>query len=439
MSLLYDLWRETCAKRRHQPAIHAVADGKSWTFGELDAEISRKSLGNSQIVACGSGNSVDFFVTFLAARRQNRVFLPLGEQKFQNVALPNGTAMLKLTSGSTGEPKGIAVSDENLVADAKNIISTMQIREDDVNLAAISLAHSYGFDSLVLPLIVQGTPMVLLDSFLPRAALDAIGKFRLTVAPLVPMMCESVCEIDGDVSSVRTFISAGAMLPRDVAARFHEKFGRKIHTFYGSSECGGICYDRSDEPVLPQGCVGTPMDNVNVTLTEENRVRVQSAAVTLGYVPAESQEILGNGVFLTGDLGKFDEQNRLFLTGRVADFINVAGQKVHPSEIEACISALGGVKAAVVVGVPDAQRGESVGAMIVADGCDESAIFSHCRAKLAAWKVPRVVKIVGALPYNERGKISRADVRAMLVQATQPSTSSPSATTSSPTLAETEN
>ncbi|MCX6897713.1 MAG: fatty acid--CoA ligase family protein [Verrucomicrobia bacterium] len=426
MGLLYELWERVCADRGNHVAVHDLIRGCSWTFGEIRNAVLKGKLDASAVVPCETGNSVDFIVTFLTACRHGRVFMPLERstpaviqqriiQQFTDIELPAGTAMLKLTSGSTGQPKGIALSESNLVADVQHICRTMDIRSEDLNLATISVAHSYGFDNLVLPLIVQGTPMVLLDSFLPRSVLDAIARYQVSVVPLVPFMYDSLAALEGNWSSVRTCISAGAMLSPEVAARFHAKSGRKIHTFYGSSECGGICFDHSHEPVLPAGCVGTPLDSVRVSLDDTQRVCVQGLSVALGYVSAHAEDTLCDGRFLTSDLGKFDSLGRLLLTGRVAGVINIAGQKVHPAEVERCLLSLHGVKAAAVVGLPEPSRGEAVGALVVAEKLDEAAILQHCHAHLAAWKVPHRLKIVSALPYGDRDKLSSDAVRALLV------------------------
>jgi acyl-coenzyme A synthetase/AMP-(fatty) acid ligase len=137
--------------------------------------------------------------------------------------------------------------------------------------------------------------------------------------------------------------------------------------------------------------------------------------VALGYVSAHADDTLCDDRFLTSDLGKFDNLGRLLLTGRTAGVINIAGQKVHPAEVERCLLSLHGVKAVAVVGLPEPSRGEAVGALVVAGALDEAAILQHCRLHLAAWKVPYRLKIVSALPYADRGKLSSDAVRALLV------------------------
>src|SRR5262249_20253147 len=121
--------------------------------------------------------------------------------------------------------------------------------------------------------------------------------------------------------------------------------------------------------------------------------------------------------YVTGDLGSIDAAGRLVLTGRAKDVINVAGRKVAPAEIEACLLALDGVAEAVVLGVPDPVRGEAIGALVVAShgaGVDEARLLARCRESLPAWKVPRVVKMVRTLPRDGRGKLARREIRALL-------------------------
>lgn len=421
------IWRETSARLAGAPAIHVEPEGRTWTFGEIEGAVAaRSSERGPSLFPSAAGNTVAFVADFLAARRTGRTFVAIDrttppeerEELLERIArggIPPQTAVIKVTSGSTGKAKGVALTEAALLAGVRSIVTTMAIGPDDVNLAAISLSHSYGFDNLVLPLIVQGTAMALLESFAPRAALDAIARRRVTFVPLVPVMYESLTGLDGDWSSVRRCISAGSPLDPALARRFHDRTGRKIHTFYGASECGGIAFDRTDDPAPPRGSVGTPLDGVRIDLAEDGRVRVHSDSVSLGPLPPDAAEPWEPGkTYVTGDLGHVDESGRLVLTGRAKDVINVAGRKVAPAEIETCLLALGGVAEAVVIGMPDPVRGEAIGALVVAPALDEEGLRAWCRESLPAWKVPRIVKVVRALPRDARGKLARKEIRALL-------------------------
>lgn len=440
------VWRGTAARLAEAAAIHVEPEGRTWTFAEIEAMVAAREreieIGGGPLRPSGdawadalapstAGNTVAFVVDFLAARRAGRVFVAIdrtmppderGEllARITRGGIPGETAVIKVTSGSTGRAKGVALTEAALLAGVRNILSTMEIGPGDVNLGAISLSHSYGFDNLVLPLIVQGTAMALLEDFTPRAALDAIARRRVSFVPLVPVMYEALAALDGDWSSVRRCISAGAPLDPALARRFEERTGRKIHTFYGASECGGIAFDRTDDPAPPRGAVGTPLDGVSIDFADDGRVRVRSASVSLGPLPPDAAEPWEPGAcYVTGDLGTIDGAGRLVLTGRAKDVINVAGRKVSPAEIEACLLGLDGVAEAVVLGVPDPVRGEAIGALVVAAhgaAADEARLLARCRSSLPSWKVPRIVKVVRALPRDGRGKLARKEIRALLEQ-----------------------
>ena len=194
---------------------------------------------------------------------------------------------MKLTSGSTGMPKGIVATEANLIADCTNICSTMDIRPGDINLGAIPFSHSYGFANLVMPLLVQGTPIVVSNDYLPQSLVDLANQHRCTVAPLIPMVFEHLATAaHGSFETVRTFLSAGAPLPASTSRKFRERFGIEIHSFYGCSECGGITYDRTGGAV-ERGTVGAAMNGVTLT-TNARRLSVRSGSVAAGSgAPAE--------------------------------------------------------------------------------------------------------------------------------------------------------
>ncbi|MFP5247003.1 MAG: class I adenylate-forming enzyme family protein, partial [Thermoanaerobaculia bacterium] len=180
-------------------------------------------------------------------------------------AVPAEARLIKLTSGSTGTPKGIVTTEANLIADCVNICRTMDIRPSDINLGAIPFSHSYGFSNLVTPLLVQGTPVVYSNDYLPQALVDLANRHHCTVAPLIPLaFAHLTTAAHGQFETIRTFISAGAPLPASTSRRFRDRFGIDIHTFYGCSECGGITYDRHGAAV-ERGTVGAAMDGVTLT------------------------------------------------------------------------------------------------------------------------------------------------------------------------------
>jgi acyl-CoA synthetase (AMP-forming)/AMP-acid ligase II len=293
----------------------------------------------------------------------------------------------------------------------------MGITDRDLNFAVIPLSHSYGLSNLLTPLLVFGVPMVLSRDRMPRAVLDDLARTGATVFPGMPVFYQAFSEM-ADVPALpqlRLCISAGAPLPLEVARKFRQKFNQPIHSFYGSSECGGICYDR-DALLLEPGFVGQSMRGVDLDLLEpdasESRLRVRSAAVGDGYFPEPDEEKLGHGRFAPDDLlsasgGGFR------IVGRISDVINVAGKKVNPAEVEAELLRFDGVRAAVVFGRQSVLRNEEVAACVVAEErVRESDLLEHCRERLSGWQVPKRIFFVTEIPANERGKVNRRELAA---------------------------
>lgn len=436
-----------------RPALIAGATGAVITRGELrrrsgevGAELQAAGLSGGDLVAVQLPNSADFIATWLAAVERGLVFVPIdrdapetevaqilghfavkglayrrdrSSERMQiatravdlHPALPSHARLIKLTSGSTGMPRGIVTSEANLIADFENIASSMRIAAGDINLGAIPFSHSYGFSNLVLPLVLQGTPIVISNDYLPQSILDLANRFECTVVPGIPMMFELLSTMkreDGDFRTVRTFISAGAPLPASTSRRFRERFGIDIHSFYGCSECGGITYDRAGAAV-ERGTVGAAMDGVSLQ-SSQSRVTVHSRSVALGYLTdAERFEPFDADRFTTDDLIDLREDGEVALIGRASELINTAGKKVNPREVEQIILQLDGVREVKVYGAPAGARGEVVAAAVVADpDVTREQIREFCRTRLSLHKVPRIVKLIEAIPIDERGKVKRA-------------------------------
>ena len=401
----------------------------------LAVELAETGMREGELLALQLPNSVEFVAAFLAALLLRLIVVPIDRDasaaevatilghfgvrgliaanqkpyvRAANPFLLQDARLIKLTSGSTGAPKGIVTTEANLIADCENICATMDIRPDDLNLGAIPFSHSYGFSNLVTPLVLQGTPVVFSNDYLPQAMVEMANRYRCTVAPLIPMVfAHLTTAAHGSFASVRTFISAGAPLPPSTSRRFRERFGIDIHSFYGCSECGGITYDRRGG-AAERGTVGPALEGVDL-LTAGARLGVRSGSVAAGYlVDALTFQPFADGTFTTDDLVEVRD-GEIALTGRTGDLINTAGKKVNPREVEAVILQIEGVREAKVYGEPAGARGEVVAAAIVAQPhITRELVREFCRARLSLHKVPRIVKIIDEMPVDERGKIKRA-------------------------------
>lgn len=318
-------------------------------------------------------------------------------------AVPDGPVIHKLTSGTTGQPRTLPFAAREIAADCDNVCETMGIGPGDTNLGLVAFTHSYGFSNLITPLLLRGVPLVVANDALPRAIQSAAA--HATVLPLVPPMFRGLAAMDSLPRCVRLCISAGAPLDPAVAEMFHRKFHRKIHAFYGASECGGICYDAGDEPVRPAGFVGLPLRGVEIEWGSGDcpaRIRVRSAAV------GRRREFFEPTDLLVRDAEGFR------IVGRESDMINVGGKKVLPLDVEEVLRTAPGVKEVVVLGAGRGNSGEMVCAVVCGDpSLDLRALRAACIERLAPWQVPREIRIVSEIPRSGRGKVSRRELAAL--------------------------
>ena len=444
---LLGAWRTTLARCGPRPAVLAASGAVLRTFADIEAEAETlaRSFGDTparSVVAVQLGNSPRWPAVLLALFRRTLIPLPLGrhmERAELDLALAtcgaagllectgddcvlravDGSApavwsgpapdFLKLTSGTTSAPRAVRFRAHQLVADCDHICDTMGITERDLNYGAIPFSHSYGFSNLLTPLLCRGVSLVATEDRMPRAILDGLARTRATVFPGMPVFFQKFAEMENTpaLPALRLCISAGAPLPPAPAERFTARFGMKVHTFYGSSECGGIGYDASEEPLYEEGYVGTAMHGVRIgrESDEPGPIAIRGAAVGDGYFP-EDDPSLADGRFIPGDLIRWTPRG-MFLAGRTSDIINIAGRKLNPLELEARLAECPGVRQAVVFGVLAELRGEEPVVCVAGEGLTREAVLRFCHERLSAWQVPRAVWIVADIPVNERGKISR--------------------------------
>jgi long-chain acyl-CoA synthetase len=449
-------WQETLAHKGGGPAIFNTRGEVVRSFRQIEESArhleSKIDVFRAEtVVAVQIGNHEDWPGIFLACLRRRVVVLPLEQsitEQQRDAALAicgasavvsavrsgnsvevirlrtadttaewdgNPPSLLKLTSGTTAVPRAVRFRSEQLLADCDQIVATMGIADVDLNFGAVPVSHSYGFSNLLTPLIARGVPLVLSRDRTPRALLVDLARTGATVFPGTPVFYQALAEIDDvpELPKLRLCISAGAPLPLAVAQKFRQKFNLPIHSFYGASECGGICYDRAAANDR-EGFVGQPMKDVDLERLDANassgQVRVRSAAVGDGYFPQPDETKLGGGCFVPDDL-LAETPAGFCIVGRVSDVINVAGKKVNPAEVEAHLLRFPGVRQAVVFGRESARRTEEVAACVVAEASvAEEALLQFCRESLNGWQVPKRIFFLETIPTSERGKISRREL-----------------------------
>ena len=414
--MLYERWRAIAQAHGSEVALRDLATGRDWTFAQLSAA-NETAPGQDGPMVFPQGNSAEFILAVLRGWRYGQIVCPVeaGQPPPGFAQLPPGCVHIKTTSATTGDARALAFTAEQLAADAENIVATMGLRRDWPNLGVISMAHSYGFSNLVLPLLLHGIPLVLAPSPLPEAVRRAATLAPELTLPAVPALWRTWHDTDSIPPNIRLAISAGAPLPVELEQAVFATRELKVHNFYGASECGGITYDASETPRTDDACVGAPMKNVSLSVAEDDCLEVRSRAVAESYWPQPDAN-LGRGCFRTNDLAELSA-GQIFLRGRAGDQINVAGRKVSPETIERALLQHPQVLECLVFGVPsrDTERSEEIVAAIVSRE-REAALRQFAVETLPAWQAPRHWWFVQEVQANSRGKVSRAKWRSRFLR-----------------------
>jgi len=341
-------------------------------------------------------------------------------------------AVILYTSGTTGKPKGVALSHANLASNARAAASIYELDRERWNLGVLPLSHSYGLVTLNAGNVL-GTKTVLLRWFNPEAVLDAITRFRTQAMAGVPTMYVYLLNYPGaerfDTSSMRSWGSGAAALPLEIIEPFEKKFGGRLVEGYGLTEASPVVTStRLSGPRKP-GSVGQPIPGVDVAILDDDdrtlpagatgEIGVRGPNVMLGYygLPDETARTLRNGWLHTGDVGRLDVDGFLYIVERKKDLIIRGGFNVYPREVEDVLYAHPAVAEAAVVGMRDPLMGEEVCAFVVLKPgalADADAIVDFCRSRLAKYKYPRAVRFLSALPKNPVGKILRKELRTLV-------------------------
>ncbi len=413
--MLYESWREVAREHNREIALHDVESGQRWTFAQLNLISEAEPISAKSRFAYPQGSSAEFLFSVLRAWRRGEIVCPLELGQAAPLfagELPPGCVHLKMTSATTGAARAVAFNAPQLRADVRNIVATMGLQPDCPNLGIISMAHSYGFSNLVLPLLLHGIPLILGPSPLPEVVRRSEDVAESVTLPGVPALWRIWLEAGAIPRNVKLAISAGAPLPVPLEASIYAQTGIKVRNFYGSSECGGIAFDRSATPRTDPACVGDPLENVDVRVAADGCLEIGGAAVGQTYWP-EPDARLQAGRFHTKDLAEIIE-GKVFLRGRSADQINVAGRKLDPEIVERVLGSHPAVAECLVFGVPSdrPERGEEIVACVVGRSSLSVHELKHfVSAQLPAWQVPRTWWFAPALEPNERGKLSRSEWR----------------------------
>lgn len=330
---------------------------------------------------------------------------------------------LHQTSGTTGVPKLAARPGATAVAEAQHYIETTGIDRHDSVVVVSPMSHAYAFGMGVTVPMLSGANIVSMREFKPKLLFEAFANADVTVFPAVPAMLEVLLFGAGDRlrNSPRTVFAAGAPLTERVAETYREKSGAIVRPLYGTTETGGISIAVQDRDGLTTGCVGAPMDGVDVEVRSTHSTSdcngdaletlfVRSSSMMAGYLEHGKldRSAIMDGWFQTGDLSRLDPYGSIHLRGRITEVINVGGMKVIPSEVEEVIANLDGVSEVKVYAGNSRSGTQFVKAAIVAnDAVDDPAIRAHraCARELIYYKRPSAVLLVDSLPKTRTGKV----------------------------------
>ncbi len=337
---------------------------------------------------------------------------------------PDQPAIHQYSTGSTGQPKPVIRTQGQLMAEVRHYGAAVRIVPSDRILTVVPMFHSHGFGNCLLAALMNGTTMVILESFNPREVLSVLESERITIYPGVPfmfkMLNETMLKSAPDLSSLRLCFWAGGALDPAVSHAFHKRFGQHIRQLYGTTETGSITINLGDDIETSLESVGVAMPGIKLTVAGESgetlpagevgEIGISSPAMTRGYegLADVTKASFRNGYFFPGDVGRIDEQGRVFVTGRKTFFINVGGSKVDPAEVERIIGAHPKVSEVVVLGVKTPYGGEIVKAVVVPrEQCEVAEILEACHGKLAEYKLPKIVEFRAEIPRSPLGKFLR--------------------------------
>lgn len=348
---------------------------------------------------------------------------------------PDDVALMLYTSGTTGAPKGVMMSHFWLDFVSLSWVNVFRLTREDRALVASPFFYTIGLVMGVLAAFRIGASAVLIERFRPQIALDAITRFRPTMANMVPtaviQLLDNFDPRRHDVASMTTLFSAGAPFPPALRQRVRETFGWEPREIYGLTEAHMLATQAVGYPHR-DGMIGVAGANVTVRVVDDSgrevargevgEVICKGDTVTLGYWrrPAETADAYRDGWFHTGDLGIMDADGYLRIVDRKKEMILTGGANIYPAEVEKTLSQHPDIAMAALVGVPDAQYGElPVAVVAVRRGASATAedIIGFCRERLAPFKCPRAVVFTDELPVTASGKVARRQLRDQLALA----------------------
>ncbi|MFQ6549520.1 malonate--CoA ligase [Aestuariibius sp. 2305UL40-4] len=408
-------------------------------------------LGNSgaKLLLCGPANHAALAPVAAKAQARQETLAPDGTGTFADLARDqSGTtpiadrseadlAALLYTSGTTGRSKGAMLSQRNLLSNARTLTDLWHFTESDTLLHALPIFHTHGLFVATNITLIAGGAMIFLPKFDTGAVLDALPKATAMMG--VPTFYTRLLDAPrfdrALTQNMRLFVSGSAPLLAETHRTFEDRTGHRILERYGMTETN-MNTSNPYEGDRRAGTVGLPLPDVELRVTDETgtplskgeigTIEVRGPNVFQGYwqMPEKTaEEMREGGFFITGDLGRIDEDGYVTIVGRGKDLIISGGYNIYPSEVEAVLDAQPGIRESAIIGAPHPDLGEGTVAILVPEGDgqpDLEAIQTAIAKDLARFKQPRHYDIVPELPRNTMGKVQKAALRARYAEVFTP-------------------
>lgn len=341
----------------------------------------------------------------------------------------NEVVLLQYTGGTTGTPKGVMLTHQNLVTNTIQAGKWIGVLPGkDRILSVIPFFHAYGLTTCLNVSVAFGATLILLPRFVTKDVLAAIERYRPTLFPGVQAMYVAINNFPNvkkyDLSSVRACISGAGPLHVDVQEKFESLIGGKVVEGFGLTEASPVTHANPIEGIRKKGSIGLPFPDTDARIVdiesgekelsvgEVGELIVRGPQVMQGYWqhPEESAAVLKDGWLYTGDIARMDEEGYFYIVERKKDMIKTRGENVYPREVEEILFRYPKVKEAVVVGLPDTYAGESIKAYVVlkeGETATAEEVIDFCKGELAKFKVPKAIEFRSELPKTIIGKILR--------------------------------
>ena len=466
------------SKKRHPTKIALVDEEKSLTFQELYQEVQNFStsiafLNKKNIISLMSENSVSFIISYLGIINAGKIVhlispeiseINLSNQlkssdseaiicsnavkknllKFLSIKIPffefgdirtqsiqdkknikiNNLAYLIYTSGTTSEPKGVAISHAMIEFTTKNIIKVLGYSDSDVDVLPLPLYHSFGLGCFHTSLYVGSTLVLLKNANNLEHILQSLEKNNATTLAVIPATLTKLLKLDRSVLekyfiNIRLIITNSTPIPKNTVQNFKEILKKgHLATYYGLTEASRstfMIFEKNNEREESVGCVAPEIEMKIVSKDNDNlgmgEIWIKGNNVIKKYWNnTEADKNIVDGWLQTGDIGYFDKENYLFLKGRNDDIINIGGEKIVPREIEEVVMQIAGVEEVAAFGIKHEIFGQVIKLNIVKakdSDLDKFVILTHCLKNLEKFKVPSKIDFVENIPKTDYGKVKR--------------------------------